>query len=70
MAISAAVYHRTVRFFSLNLMWALSLPVGGLLYGGMTLDSAARYVGRAPRLATPTTVGGALQRPRRTRHRR
>ena len=40
---------RTIRFFGLNPLWALSFPVGGLLYGGMTLDSAARYLGRVLR---------------------
>ena len=48
-AISAAVYGRTVRFFGLNPLWALALPVGGLVYGGMTLDSAARHLGRVLR---------------------
>jgi hopene-associated glycosyltransferase HpnB len=33
----------TVRFFGLPLAWALSLPVAGVLYGAMTVDSALRH---------------------------
>ena len=32
----------TVRYFGLNPLWALTLPLAGLLYGAMTLDSALR----------------------------
>jgi hopene-associated glycosyltransferase HpnB len=37
------VYTRAIRLFELRLPWALALPVAGVLYGGMTLDSARRY---------------------------
>lgn len=42
----AAVFLRTVRHFGLRPWWALTLPLGGLLYGAMTVDSAARHAGR------------------------
>jgi len=45
-ALSAAVYRRTVRYFGLHPLWAATLPAGGVLYGGMTVDSAARHLGR------------------------
>jgi hypothetical protein len=37
-----ALYLPTIRYFRLNPGWALTLPVAGLLYGAMTVDSAAR----------------------------
>ena len=40
----AAIFSRTVRFLGLGLGWALTLPVGGTLYGAMTVDSAFRQV--------------------------
>jgi hopene-associated glycosyltransferase HpnB len=43
---SAGVFLRTVRYFDLSRLWAATLPLGGLLYGGMTLDSALRHVTR------------------------
>jgi hopene-associated glycosyltransferase HpnB len=45
----AAVFLRTVRHFRLWPGWALTLPVGGILYGGMTIDSAFRHLGRVRR---------------------
>jgi hopene-associated glycosyltransferase HpnB len=38
------VYAPTVRFFGLPIAWALTLPLAGLLYGGMTVDSALQHV--------------------------
>jgi hopene-associated glycosyltransferase HpnB len=35
---------RATRFFELRAAWALTLPVAGILYGGMTLDSARRHL--------------------------
>lgn len=32
----------TVRYFRLNPLWALTLPLAGVLYGAMTVDSALR----------------------------
>jgi hypothetical protein len=43
--LSALAYLPTVRFYGLRAAWAATLPLAGLLYGGMTLDSALR--GRA-----------------------
>lgn len=37
---AAAAYLPTVRLYGLAAPWALSLPLAGLLYGGMTVDSA------------------------------
>jgi hypothetical protein len=31
-----------VRYFRLSPLWALTLPLAGLLYGAMTVDSALR----------------------------
>lgn len=39
----AAAFLPTVRYFGLNPAWALTLPLGGTLYGGMTVDSAVRH---------------------------
>jgi len=41
---ASMVFLPTVRFFGLAPSWALTLPVGGTLYGGMTLDSAWQHV--------------------------
>jgi hopene-associated glycosyltransferase HpnB len=38
-----AAYATAVRFFRLAPGWALTLPVAGVLFGGMTLDSARRH---------------------------
>jgi hopene-associated glycosyltransferase HpnB len=44
----AAAFLPTVRYFRLSPAWALTLPLGGILYGGMTVDSALRHArGRA-----------------------
>jgi hypothetical protein len=37
------VYQPAVRFFGLSGTWVWSLPLAGLLYGAMTVDSALRY---------------------------
>jgi len=36
-----ATFVPAVRFFGLSPAWALTLPLAGVLYGGMTLSSAA-----------------------------
>lgn len=38
-----AVFLPSVRFFRLRPAWALTLPLAGLLYGAMTVDSALRH---------------------------
>ncbi|HKF76272.1 MAG TPA: glycosyltransferase [Candidatus Dormibacteraeota bacterium] len=42
-AVMAAIFVPTVRFFGLSPAWALTLPLAGLLYGAMTIDSALRH---------------------------
>ncbi len=42
-ALMAVVYRPAVRFFHLPLSWCWTLPVAGVLYEGMTVDSAIRY---------------------------
>lgn len=37
------VYQPAVRFFGLSRNWVWTLPIAGLLYGAMTVDSALRY---------------------------
>lgn len=44
----AFAFRRTVRYFGLPGAWAWTLPLGGTLYGGMTLDSALRHLTRRP----------------------
>jgi hopene-associated glycosyltransferase HpnB len=39
----AAAFLPAVRYFGLRRAWALTLPLGGTLYGGMTVDSAVRH---------------------------
>jgi hopene-associated glycosyltransferase HpnB len=39
----ARVYQPAVRFFGLAENWVWTLPLAGLLYGAMTVDSALRY---------------------------
>lgn len=41
--LSVALYLPAVRRFSLAPRWALTLPLAGLLYGAMTVDSAVRH---------------------------
>jgi hypothetical protein len=43
-SIMTAVFLRTVAFFGLPRPWALTLPLAGILYGGMTLDSARKHL--------------------------
>ena len=38
-----AVYLPTVRLYRVGLLWALTLPLAGLLYGAMTIDSGLRH---------------------------
>ncbi len=40
--LQAALALPTVRYFRLNPLWSLTLPLAGILYGAMTLDSALR----------------------------
>lgn len=39
----AAVYTPTLRLYKLNLLWAIVLPISGLIYTAMTVDSARLY---------------------------
>ncbi len=41
---SAVAYLPTVRLFGLGPLWSATLPAGGLLYAGMTVDSALQHV--------------------------
>ena len=41
---TAAVAWRATRFFGLAPGWAFALPLAGLLYGGMTLDSGRQHL--------------------------
>lgn len=41
---TAAVAWRSTRFFGLGPGWTLALPLAGLLYGGMTLDSGRQHL--------------------------
>ena len=41
-ALAAAAALPAARYFGLRPRWALALPLAGILYGGMTLDSALR----------------------------
>ena len=43
-SLAAAVFRPTVRYFGLSGCWVWTLPLAGALYGGMTLDSARRYL--------------------------
>jgi len=42
--VMAGVYLPAVRFFRLPFLWCWTLPIAGVLYEGMTLDSAIRYI--------------------------
>ena len=46
LAIMGHVYAPAMRFFKLPVMFAFSLPIAGILYGLMTLDSALRHARR------------------------
>lgn len=46
-ALMAALYWPTLRLYGLPPVWASVLPLAGLLYTGMTLDSARMHLGRA-----------------------
>jgi hopene-associated glycosyltransferase HpnB len=43
---ASGIFLPTVRFFGLAPSWALTLPLSGTLYGGMTLDSAWQHLRR------------------------
>jgi hopene-associated glycosyltransferase HpnB len=45
-ALQVAAFLPSVRFFGLRPVWALTLPLAGALYSGMTLDSAVRHARR------------------------
>ena len=40
--VATAVYLPTVRSYACSPLWALTLPLAGVLYGGMTIGSAIR----------------------------
>ena len=40
--VATVVYLPTVRSYACSPVWALTLPLAGILYGGMTIDSALR----------------------------
>ena len=42
-SVMAGVYRPAIRFFGLPTQWLWTLPLAGILYGAMTLDSAIRY---------------------------
>jgi len=42
-SLMARVYQPAVQFFGLPQAWIWTLPIAGLLYGAMTVDSALRY---------------------------
>jgi hypothetical protein len=42
-SLMACVYHPAVQFFTLSRGRVWTLPIAGLLYGAMTVDSALRY---------------------------
>jgi hopene-associated glycosyltransferase HpnB len=48
--VMAGVFLRTVRYFELFPGWAITFPLGGLLYGGMTMHSALRHATGRSRL--------------------
>lgn len=56
-ALSAATFVPTLALYGRSLAWALALPVAGVLYAGMTLDSARRH--RSARGATWKGRSGA-----------
>ena len=41
--VMARTYWPAVHFFGINRTWTLALPIAGIFYGAMTLDSAVRY---------------------------
>jgi hopene-associated glycosyltransferase HpnB len=47
-ALTALVYGPSTRYFGLRRAWRWTLPAAGVLYGGMTLDSALRGSGPRP----------------------
>ncbi|HYG77050.1 MAG TPA: glycosyltransferase [Planctomycetota bacterium] len=59
-----AVYSPAVRFFELPGYYAFSLPVAGVLYGLMTLDSALRYArGIGPQWREPSVLTAETPKP-------
>jgi len=47
-AVMTLVFLPTVRFLGVHALWALSFPLGGLLYGAMAVDSAIRHAAGRP----------------------
>jgi len=47
-AVMTLVFLPTVRLLGVRALWALSLPLGGLLYGAMAVDSAIRHTAGRP----------------------
>ena len=42
--LSAATYRGAIRLFGLPERWAVTLPLAGILFGGMTVDSAIKHL--------------------------
>ena len=42
-SLMARVYQPAIQFFALSRVWVWTLPLAGILYGAMTVDSAFRY---------------------------
>lgn len=58
LAIMGHVYAPAMRFFKLPVLFAFSLPVAGVLYGLMTLDSAIRHArGNGVQWREPSAAG-------------
>lgn len=57
-ALSARLFLPAVRHFGLPSAWAATLPLAGLLYGAMTLDSARLHLAGRPEGWRPPTSGG------------
>src|SRR5215469_13429364 len=47
-AVMTLVFLPTVKLLGVRALWALSLPLGGLLYGAMVVDSAIRHTAGRP----------------------
>jgi len=47
-AVMTLIFLPTVRLFGVRSFWALGFPLGGLLYGAMTVDSAIRHATGRP----------------------
>lgn len=47
-AVMTLLFLPTVRLLGVRALWALSFPLGGLLYGAMAVDSAIRHAAGRP----------------------